>query len=67
MSGKHSPLELIEVRERWESPRAPARRTRLGRCAHAVSESLRRLRERGETVLLDLDELEFIDVSGLVS
>lgn len=64
MSGKHSPLELMEVRE------AGKVRVRLrGELdlagAPAVSESLRRLRERGETVLLDLDELEFIDVSGL--
>ena len=33
--------------------------------APTVSERLRRLRERGEPVLLDLDELEFIDISGL--
>lgn len=33
--------------------------------APTVSESLRRLRERREAVLLDLDELEFIDMSGL--
>jgi anti-sigma B factor antagonist len=30
-----------------------------------VSESLRRHRERGDMVLLDLDELEFMDMSGL--
>lgn len=30
-----------------------------------VSERLRGLRERGEPVLLELDELEFIDMSGL--
>ena len=33
--------------------------------APTVSESLRRLRKHGEAVLLDLDELEFIDMSGL--
>ena len=33
--------------------------------APTVRERLRRLRERGEPVLLDLDELEFIDMSGL--
>jgi anti-sigma B factor antagonist len=33
--------------------------------APTVSERLRGLRERGEPVLLDLDELEFIDMSGL--
>jgi anti-anti-sigma factor len=31
----------------------------------SVTESLRELRERHEPVLLDLDELEFIDMSGL--
>jgi anti-anti-sigma factor len=30
-----------------------------------VSDRLRRLGERGEAVLLDLDALEFIDMSGL--
>jgi anti-anti-sigma factor len=30
-----------------------------------VSEHLRRHRERGDMVLLDLDELEFMDMSGL--
>jgi len=33
--------------------------------APTVSERLRTLRERRETVLLDLDELEFVDMSGL--
>ncbi len=33
--------------------------------APAVSDRLRRLRDRDEPVLLDLDELEFIDMSGL--
>jgi anti-anti-sigma factor len=33
--------------------------------APTVSECLRRLRERRERVLLDLDELVFIDMSGL--
>jgi anti-sigma B factor antagonist len=33
--------------------------------APTVSDHLRTLRERGETVLLDLDELTFIDMGGL--
>ena len=33
--------------------------------APALSTRLRVLRERGEPVLLDLDELEFIDMTGL--
>lgn len=33
--------------------------------APLLGETLRRLRERGESVLLDLDELAFIDMSGL--
>lgn len=33
--------------------------------APTVSDTLHRHRERGEPVLLDLDELEFIDMSGL--
>jgi anti-anti-sigma factor len=57
-------LEVIEVRD-------PGRvRVRLrGELdlagAPTVSDRLRRFRERGEPVLLDLDELEFIDMSGL--
>ena len=33
--------------------------------APMVRERLRRLRERGAAVLLDLDELQFMDMSGL--
>ena len=33
--------------------------------APTLNRHLRTLRERGETVLLDLDELAFIDMSGL--
>jgi anti-anti-sigma factor len=57
-------LEVIEVRE-------DARvRVRLRgefdlAGAPTVTERLRSLRERRETVLVDLDELEFIDMSGL--
>lgn len=61
---KNPLLEIIEVRD------AGRVRVRLrGELdlagAPTISERLRRLRERGEPVLLDLDELEFIDVSGL--
>jgi anti-anti-sigma factor len=64
LSDEHSLLEVIEVRD------AGRVRVRLrGELdlagAPTVSERLRRLRERGEPVLLDLDELEFIDMSGL--
>jgi anti-anti-sigma factor len=57
-------LEVIEVRD------AGRVRVRLrGELdlagAPAVSDCLRRLRDRHETVLLDLDELAFIDMSGL--
>jgi anti-anti-sigma factor len=57
-------LEITEVRE------AGRIRMRLrGELdlagAPTVSDRLRRLRERGEPVLLDLDELAFIDMSGL--
>jgi anti-anti-sigma factor len=55
-------LEIIEVRE-------PGRVRVRGELdmsgAPALDEVLHRLRERGELILLDLDELEFIDMSGL--
>jgi anti-sigma B factor antagonist len=58
------PFEVIEVRE-------PSR-VRLRVCgefdlatADLVADRLRRLRERGAAVLLDLDELTFIDAAGL--
>jgi anti-anti-sigma factor len=64
LSDEHSLLEVIEVRD--------AGRVRVRLCgeldlagAPTVSDRLRRLRERGEPVLLDLDEVEFIDMSGL--
>ena len=64
MSDEHSLLEIIEVRG------AGRVRVRLrGELdlagAPRVSDRLRSLRERGEPVLLDLDELKFIDMSGL--
>jgi anti-anti-sigma factor len=58
------PFEVIEVRE-------PDRvRVRLRgefdlATADLVSERLRRVREHGAAVLLDLDELSFIDAAGL--
>ena len=64
MSDEHSLLDIIEVRD------AGTVRVRLrGELdlagAPTLSDRLRRLRERGEPVVLDLDELEFIDMSGL--
>ena len=45
-------------------PRSSAGRARSGQRA-ASARGARRLRERSESVLLDLDELAFIDMSGL--
>jgi anti-anti-sigma factor len=64
LSDEHSLLEITEVRD------AGRVRVRLrGELdlagAPTVSDRLRRLRERDEPVLLDLDELAFIDMSGL--
>jgi anti-anti-sigma factor len=63
----NSEQDLLEVMEVREDGRV---RVRLrGEFdldgAPTVTEHLRRLGGRGETVLLDLDELEFIDMSGL--
>jgi anti-sigma B factor antagonist len=64
LSGEHCLLEVIEVRE--------AERVRVRLCgeldlasAPTLAECLRKLRGRHERVLLDLDALEFIDMSGL--
>jgi anti-anti-sigma factor len=64
LSDEHSLLEITEVRD------AGRVRVRLrGELdlagAPAVSDRLRALRNRHEPVLLDLDELAFIDMSGL--
>ena len=64
MGDEHPVLEIIEVRD------AGRVRVRLRgeldlASAPVLSEALRGLRERRELVLLDLDELEFIDMSGL--
>jgi anti-sigma B factor antagonist len=64
LSDGHSLLEVIEVRDAgWVRVRLRGELDLAG--APTVSERLRGLRERGEPVLLDLDELEFIDMSGL--
>jgi anti-anti-sigma factor len=64
LSDEHSLLEIIEVRD------AGRVRVRLrGELdlagAPRLSDKLRSLCARGEPVLLDLDELAFIDMSGL--
>lgn len=64
MSGDRPYLEVVTVRE------AVRTRVRLRgeldlATAPAVSACLRELRERGVDVLLDLDELTFIDASGI--
>jgi anti-sigma B factor antagonist len=64
LSDEHSLLEIIEVRD---AGRVRVRlRGELDMAgAPTVGDRLQRLRERGEPVLLDLDELVFIDMSGL--
>ena len=64
MSDEHSVLEIEELRD------AGRVRVRVGgeldlAGAPTLGEVLRRLRERRQAVLLDLDGLEFIDMSGL--
>ena len=64
MSDENPTLEVIEVSD------AGTVRVRLrGELDLAgvptVTDRLRRLQERGERVVLDLDELTFIDMSGL--
>ncbi len=64
MSDEQPLLEIIEVRS---TGRVRLRlRGELDLAGvPALSETLRRLRDRDEPVLLDLDELSFIDMSGL--
>lgn len=64
MSRDQNVLEVIEVRE--DGRVRVCLRGELDLAgAPTVTERLRGLRERRETVLLDLDELAFIDASGL--
>ena len=64
MSRDQSLLEVVEVRD---DARVRVRLRGELDLAHAptVTARLRSLRERREAVLLDLDELAFIDMSGL--
>lgn len=64
MSDEHSLLDIIEVRDAG-SVRIRLRGELDLAGAPILSERLRGLYERGEPVVLDLDELEFIDMSGL--
>ena len=64
MRGEHSLLEITELRE------AGRVRVRLRgeldlATAPTLAERLGELRKRRKDVLLDLDELDFIDMSGL--
>jgi anti-anti-sigma factor len=64
LSDEQPLLEIIEVRgTRRVRVRLRGELDLAG--APALSETLRRLRDRHEPVLLDLDELSFIDMSGL--
>jgi anti-sigma B factor antagonist len=64
LSYEHPVLEIIEVRDTGRV-RVRLRGELDLSSAPTLSEALRGLRERHELVLLDLDELEFIDMSGL--
>jgi anti-sigma B factor antagonist len=64
LSDGHSLLEVIELRDAGRV-RVRVRGELDLASAPTVSKALQRLRARGEPVLLDLDELEFIDMSGL--
>jgi anti-anti-sigma factor len=64
LSDEHSLLKVIELRDAGRV-RVLLRGELDLAGAPTVSNALQRLREGGEPVLLDLDELEFIDVSGL--
>lgn len=64
MTRRQGVLEVIEVRES-ERVRVCLRGELDLAGAPTVTECLRGLRERCEAVLLDLDELAFIDASGL--
>ena len=64
MSDEHSLLEIIEVPD-GERVRLRLRGELDLAGAPTVRDRLRTLRDRDEPVLLDLDELAFIDMSGL--
>lgn len=58
------PIEVTELRETARVRLAVRGELDLA-TADQVAERLRALRGRGEAVLLDLDELEFMDAAGL--
>src|SRR5689334_12489933 len=58
------PFEVLEVREPGRVRVQVRGELDLATADH-VADRLRRLRERGAAVLLDLDELTFIDAAGL--
>lgn len=64
MRDEHPDLEVVEVREPGRVRVRLLGELDLGGVP-LVSECLRRHSERGDAVLLDLDELEFMDMSGL--
>jgi anti-anti-sigma factor len=64
LSDEHSWLEIREVHDAGRI-RVQLRGELDLAGVPAVRRRLRALRERGEAVVLDLDELEFIDMSGL--
>lgn len=64
LSDIHPGLEIIEVLDAGRI-RVCLRGELDLASAPGLGEALRRLRERRESVLLDLDELSFIDMSGL--
>jgi anti-anti-sigma factor len=64
LTAEPSPFEVIELRE-TARVRVRLRGELDFATAEILAARLHRLCERNATVLLDLDELEFIDVSGL--
>jgi anti-anti-sigma factor len=64
LTDEHPLLDIIEVRDAG-SVRMRLRGELDLASAPILSERLRTLSERREPVVLDLDELEFIDMSGL--
>ena len=64
MSGRYTLVEVVEVREPERIRVCLSGELDLAG-APIVRERLRELSKRRETVVLDLDALEFIDMSGL--